>query len=318
MPESSPNRTALMRFPRSPYLLLTLSSLIWAGNFIVGRGLRASIHPVALAYWRWVGALLILLPFFLRHWREQCQLLRRSWRIMTLYGVLGVACFNTFLYIALQTTTATNALLIDSTVPVMIALISRIFGGETMSGRQVLGVVVSLAGVAVIICRADLGLLLALRLNGGDLWVLLAVACWSFYTYFLRNCPSRAHPLDVLNLMILIGVAALTPFYLWELGRVGGMEPGVAGWGGLCYLSLMASVVAFIMWNRGVALVGAIKAGLFIHLMPVFGILLASLFLGESLHLFQLTGSLLIFGGIFLATTGGSEGRFGAGPYPHE
>lgn len=293
---------------RSPYLMLTLSSLIWAGNFIVGRGLHGAIHPLALAYWRWVGAALILLPFSLRHWREQCRLLRQSWKIMTLYGVLGVACFNSFLYIALQTTTATNALLIDSTVPVMIALISRILGGETMSGRQVRGVAVSLAGVAVIICRADLGLLLALRLNGGDLWVLLAVVCWSFYTYFLRSCPSGAHPLNVLNVMILIGLAVLTPFYLWERGRVGSVEPGVAGWAGLVYLSLLASVVAFVMWNRGVEQIGAIKAGLFIHLMPVFGILLAYLFLGEPLHLFQLAGSFLIFSGIYLTTTRTASG----------
>lgn len=293
-----------MRLSRSPYILLVLSSLIWSGNFVVGRGLRGAVPPITLAFWRWVVALAILLPLSWPILRRQWPLLRRNWRLLALNGLLGVACFNTLLYIALQSTTATNALLIDSTIPVFIALLSWIFGEGVMTRRQVLGVLVSLAGVITIICRADVRSLVSFQVNRGDLWVLLAVVCWALYTVLLRRLPDGAHPLAVLTVMVMVGLLGLAPFYFWELGQGGRVLLTAPVVGGLAYVGLFASVLAFIMWNRAVQQVGPNRAGLFVHLMPLFGTILSVLFLGESFHLFHLSGMALIFSGIYLATSG--------------
>lgn len=291
-----------MTFSASPYLLLVLTTLFWAGNFVVGRALHNSIPPIALAFWRWAGALLIVLPFAYPHLRSQWPLVRGSWKKLALYGLLGVGCFNTFIYIALQSTTATNALLINSTIPVLIIALSWIFGGTLLTRRQALGVLVSLGGVVTIICRADLQLLLGLRVNSGDLWVLLAVVCWAAYTCLLRRRPAGLHPLSFLCSIILFGLISLAPFYAWELSRGLRMTLTPLTLAGLCYVALFASVLAFIMWNHSVAQIGANRAGLFLHLMPVFGTILSIVFLGEAFHLFQAAGIGLIFSGIYLTT----------------
>lgn len=293
-----------MTFSALPYLLLVLTALFWSGNFVVGRALYGSIPPIALAFWRWAAALLIVLPLAYPHLRNQWPLLRNSWKKLVLYGLLGVGCFNTFIYIALQSTTATNALLINSTIPVLIIALSWLFGGTRLTRRQAVGVLVSLSGVITIICRADLQQLLSLRVNSGDLWVLLAVICWAIYTCLLRKRPAGIHPLSFLCAIILVGLISLAPFYAWELSRGLRMDLTPLTAAGLCYVALFASVLAFIMWNHSVAQVGANRAGLFLHLMPVFGTVLSILFLGEPFHLFQAAGIGLIFSGIYLTTAG--------------
>jgi len=292
-----------MTFSASPYLLLVLTTLFWAGNFVVGRALHGSIPPIALAFWRWAGALLIVLPFAFPHLRPQWPLVRSAWKKLTLYGLLGVGCFNTFIYIALQSTTATNALLINSTIPILIIVLSWLFSGTLLPRRQALGVLISFAGVITIICRADLQLLLTLRVNSGDLWVLLAVVCWASYTCLLRQRPAGLHPLTFLCCIILIGLMSLAPFYAWELSQGAYMTLTPQTVAGICYVALFASVLAFIMWNHSVSHIGANRAGLFLHLMPVFGTILSIIFLGEAFHLFQAAGIGLIFSGIYLTTT---------------
>ena len=291
-----------MQIPGSPYLLLIFTTLFWSINFVVGRAVHNSIPPIGLAFWRWFGALLIILPFSYPYLRDQWPLLRRYWKLMSVYGLLGVACFNTFIYIALQTTTATNALLINSNIPVLIVAFSWLLDGTTLSMRQNIGVIISLAGVITIICRADLQLLTSLTVNRGDLWVLLAAVCWAFYTYLLRKRPAELNPLCFLTVIIIFGLAVLTPFYLWELRQGLYMTGSLLTYTSIVYVALFASVLAFILWNQAVGQIGANKAGLFLHLMPVFGTLLSILFLGESFHLFHLSGIALIFSGIYLTT----------------
>ncbi len=291
-----------MQIPGSPHLLLIFTTLFWSINFVVGRAVHNSIPPISLAFWRWFGALLILLPFSYPYLREQWPLLKRHWKLMAVYGLLGVACFNTFIYIALQTTTATNALLINSNIPVLIVAFSWLLGGTSLSRRQTVGVMISLAGVITIICRADLQLLTSLTVNRGDLWVLLAAVCWSFYTYLLRKRPAELNPLCFLTVIIIFGLAVLTPFYVWELWQGLLMNSSLLTYASIVYVALFASVLAFILWNQAVGQIGANKAGLFLHLMPVFGTLLSVFFLGESFQMFHLTGIALIFSGIYLTT----------------
>ncbi len=291
-----------MRINAHPFLLLTLTALFWAGNFVIGRAMKSSIPPISLAFWRWTLALAILIPFSLPHLRAEWPVLRQNWRWLTVLGVLGISCFNTFVYIGLHSTTATNALIINSVIPILIVLLSRLLAATPVSRRQALGITISLSGVLTIICRANPDVLLTLKINSGDAWILLAVLSWAFYTFLLRHRPAHLHPLSFLSAIVAIGLIPLSLLYAWELGQGERIELNPANITSILYVALFPSVLAFIFWNQSVREVGPNKAALFLYLMPVFGTILSFLFLGETFYLFQLAGIGLIFSGIWLTT----------------
>ncbi len=298
-----------MRIKAHPFLLLTLTALFWAGNFVMGRAVKSSIPPIGLAFWRWTLALVILIPFSIPHVRAQWPLLRQNWRVLAVYGVLGVTCFNTFVYIGLHSTTATNALLLNSVIPILIVLLSRLLAATPVSSRQALGIAISLTGVLTIICRADPDVILTLQINRGDLWILLAVISWAFYTFLLRQRPADLHPLSFLTSIVAIGLIPLSILYARELSQGARFALNPANIASILYVALFPSVLAFVFWHQAVREVGPNKAGLFLYLMPVFGALLSAVFLGESFHAFHLIGSVLIFTGIHLTTRTPAAGK---------
>jgi len=289
----------------SPYLLVTLAPLFWSGNFVLGRALADVIPPIALSFWRWALALLIVLPFTLPRVLAQAGLIRRHLGVLTLLGLLGVANFNTFVYLGLQTTTATNAVLLQSTTPVLIVALSYLLLREAVSLRQALAILVSLLGVGTIVLQGEPARLAGLALNRGDLWVLAAVLSWALYSVCLRWRPAQIEPLVFLTATIAAGVLVLLPLYLWELSRGGGFALNAVSLGAVGYVALFPSVLAYVFWNRAVAELGASRTGQFLHLMPVFGTLLAVLLLGERMRGYHLLGIALIAGGIWLAAVRG-------------
>jgi drug/metabolite transporter (DMT)-like permease len=290
----------LKKLSISPYLLLGLTVLFWSGNFILGRGLHEQVPPVALSFWRWFTALILLLPFSLRPMLYQRRIIFRSWRQLLMFGLLGVAGFSTLVYIGLKTTTATNGVLLNTTSPVFIILISGIFLNHRLSLRQLLGVLLALTGAAVIITGGQWDLLVKFKLHRGDVFIVAGVLCWAMYTVYLRMRPLELAPLAFTEVTILIGTILILPVFLWEMrtGAVTLITPAVLA--GIFYLALFPSILAYIFWNHAVEQVGANKAGFFIYLMPVFGVLLSSLFLGEAIHRFHIAGMALTFAGIYL------------------
>jgi drug/metabolite transporter (DMT)-like permease len=286
----------------SPYLLLVLTTLFWSGNFVLGRAVHAVFAPFTLSFWRWAVALAILLPFVWSTLRQQAPLLRRHWPILLLLSVLGVVNFNTFVYIGLQATTATNAVIMLSVTPVLIVALSFLLLRQTVTRWQALGILVSLAGVLVIVGRGDLEALLARRVNPGDLWVLAAVFSWALYSVCLRWRPAGLRPLDFQAATMVIGVIILTPLYGWDLAHDRVFSLNVATVASILYLALFPSILAYIFWNRAVAELGANRTGQFLHLMPVFGAVLSMIFLGERLYAFHGAGIAMIALGIWLAT----------------
>lgn len=281
-------------------MLLTI--LIWAGNSIVGRGIRDDMPPIALSFWRWVLAMVLLLPWAWRAVRADRQELRRHWRQLCIFGILGGASNNAMNYVALTTTTATNAVLLNSSTPILIITISWALLGKRLRRLEWCGVIISLAGVLIVAAHGELQTLLELRLNRGDLWVLGAVASWSLYTVLLARRPVSLHPLSFLAAIGCTGLLALAPFYAWEIASGSTFQPSPAALAAIAYAGIFPSLFGFIFWNRAVAVVGGNTAGLFLNLMPVLGTLLAILFLGEQPHLYHLTGILLILGGVTLTT----------------
>ncbi len=285
----------------SPYLLLSLANLFWAGNWIVGRGIRDEVPPLALSFWRWVIALAFLLPMAWPYLRRDRALLLAGWRWLLLFGILGTCLYNALAYIGLQQTEAVNALLLNSFIPIVIVLLAWLFQGKRLRNIETAGIVISFLGVLAIVARGDPRTLLMLSLNAGDFWILLSVVSWALYTLLLPRRPA-AHPLAFLFAIASIGLLATLPFYLLEIqgGRQIAATP--ASWLAIGYAGIFPAFLGFIFWNKGVEQVGAAQAGLFLHLMPAFGIVLAAVFLGERLLSFHFIGIALIFGGIFLTT----------------
>ncbi len=285
-----------------PYLLLTLTVLFWSGNFVLGRGIREIIPPASLNFWRWTGALFILLPVGLPRVRRQKELLLQHVKWLALMSIPSITIFNAFIYKALQSATTTSTVLVNAMVPVFIALIVWFFFGERLSVRQVIGILVSMIGLLFIITRGEPGVLKNLEFSSGDLWTLGAGVSWAVYSVLLRRRPVQMDPIAFLTSIIFLGLVFLLPFYLWELSVYGGFSLSAASLGSIAYVCMFPSVLAYIFWNRAVDRVGASRGGIFFHLMPVFSILLAVSFLGERLHMFHLTGMMLIFSGIALTT----------------
>ncbi len=286
----------------SPYLLLTLTPFFWACNWIVGRGLHSDIPPMAMTFFRWLFAILILAPFAWPYVRRDWPIFRANWKTMLMLGAIGVGTHNSLAYLGLNYTTATNGVILNSFIPVMIVTLSWLILRERLAPLQVAGVAVSLAGVFTIITQGSLATLLSLTVNVGDLFIILSMAMWSVYTIALRWRPAGLNVMSFLLVVAIIGDACVLPLWLAEMALGHYIHWSWTNVAALLAVALFSSVLAYLFWNRGVEEVGANVAGLFVHLMPVFGIVLAWLFLGEALAAFHVAGIALILTGIWLTS----------------
>ena len=285
-----------------PYLLLTLTTLFWSGNMVLGRAIRDDVPPLSLAFWRWAIALALTLPLALPHLRSQWPLLKRGWKEIFILGLLGVGGYNTLAYVALQYTAATNAVLLNSFIPIATIALSWAFLKKHLHGIEWIGVLLSFIGVAAIVCRGSLDTLAGLSLNVGDLWMLAAVLTWALYTIGLQWRPAGVNPMLMLAAFTLVGLLALAPAYAWEIAQGRTINTNAGALAGIAYTGIFPGFLGYIFYNRAVGEVGASKASLFIHLMPVFGTLLSAIFLGEIPHVYHYAGIALIFAGIYLTT----------------
>ena len=286
----------------SPYLLLTLTPFFWASNWIIGRALHSDIPPMAMTFFRWFFAIAILAPFALRYVVRDWPIIRRHWKILFLMGAVGVGTHNCLAYLGLNYTTATNGVILNSFIPVMIITFSWVLLGERLSPLQSAGVAISLAGVLTILSEGSLATLVAFRLNAGDLFIILSMAMWSAYTIMLRWRPAGLDVKSFLLVVAIIGNLCVLPLWLAEMALGFHVEWSWTNLAAMVAVGLFSSVLAYLFWNRGVAEVGANVAGLFVHLMPVFGIVLAWVFLDERLAPYHVGGIVLILAGIWLTS----------------
>lgn len=285
-----------------PLWLLWLPPAFWAGNLVLGRALGPVFPPVSLAVGRWVVALAVLAPFVARQaWRERA-LLARHWRLIAACGAFGIAGYNALGYLALQTVPAASVAFLNSTLPLMVPLAALLLGVERITARVLLGIAVSFVGVAWIVARGDMAQLAGLRLHGGELLVLVAVANYAVYSVLLRRKPAGIGPLVFLAATMVAGLLVLMPFWTFELARGARIPTDLASLGAVVYIGVFASLFAFIFWNRCIATLGATVTGVSFHLVALFTALLAFLLLGEPVRAFHLVGIALILLGFFVTT----------------
>jgi drug/metabolite transporter (DMT)-like permease len=287
----------------SAFLLLAAANLLWSGNWVTGRALRDAFDPVALNFWRWAIAALILAPFALRGVTAQRSVIRRHLGILLLLAFTGVAVFQSLIYLGLRSTTAINAVLLNSSAPLFMLLCSWALERERPTLRQLAGMLISLAGILVILSRGELANLLQLELHAGDVWILLAMPVWGIYSVLLKRRPAQLSGPGFLFVIACAGTLMLAPAYALQALHTPPRWPAPAEALGVLYIALAASVFAFAFWNRGVAVVGANAAGFTLHLLPAFGTVLAIIFLGEAFSAFHAAGIATIVLGVLLATS---------------
>jgi drug/metabolite transporter (DMT)-like permease len=287
----------------SPYLLLTLTIFMWSLNWVIGRAIVGHVTPFALTFARWLVAVAVMLPFVWRDIRAHWPTLRRHWKLIVWFSIWGTGLQNALIYLGLQYTTTTNGVMFNSSMPVMIILLGWLIYRDTISRMQVLGVITSLLGVFVILTRGDAAVLTQLSLNKGDLLVIGGIAFWATYTVFVRLKPPDLPGIVVLACCGCVGLVILLPFFVAEMMFFDGrMQLTLPALGAMLYVGIFATFVGYVFWNRAVAEVGSNIAGIFIHLMLVFGSLLAWVFLGERIHTFHIVGIALILTGIALTS----------------
>ncbi|ABE41118.1 protein of unknown function DUF6, transmembrane [Rhodopseudomonas palustris BisB5] len=288
------------RLTDQPYLLLSLTSLFWAGNAIVGRAAAGHFPPVTLSFLRWAFAFLLVAPFAWRHLIADWKVIRKHLVVMVAISIIGISTFNTLQYTALQYTTALNILLLQSTAPLFVAIWALIVLGARLTLTQALGIMASMAGVVVIILHGDLAQITAIDLNRGDLMFIGALATFGLYTTLTQRRPAM-HALSFLAFTFGCGALFLIPLLIWELTVRPAPALDVANAASLAYVVIFPSILAYLCYNRGVRLIGANRSAPFFHLIPVFGSAMAILFLGEQPHLYHAIGYAMVLAGVVVA-----------------
>ena len=284
-----------------PYVLLLVAAASFGGNWVAARVVNFEVAPFALSFWRWAIAGVLLFPFALPQLREDATLIRRHWPKLLVFGAVGAGGFTLLGYWGVSYTTAINATLLNSSLPLFVVPLSWLLLGLTVSARQLLGLSLSLGGVLTIVSSGSPRTLAQLKLNPGDFLLLGGAFLWAIYTVTLRWRPPL-RPLSFLFTTIVAAAAVSAPFYAWETwsGRMMSATPvSIVTIG---YLALFPSIIAYICWNQAVAMVGPNVAGFFNPVIPVFGILFAVAFLGEPLRAYHLAGFALVLGGVVLTS----------------
>jgi drug/metabolite transporter (DMT)-like permease len=286
----------------SAFTFLALANLFWAGNWVLGRALRDAFDPVSLNFYRWVIAVVVLAPFALRGLAAKRDVIRRHAGILALLAVLSVSIFQSLVYLGLQSTTAVNAVLINCSGPLFILLFAWLLEGERATLRQLAGFVVCVAGILVILSHGELATLRQLEFRSGDAWIVLAIAIWGVYSVLLKRRPPELGGVHFLFVIAVAGVVFLAPVFVFQAIQAPPRTPTMVEAAAVLYVGLAASVASFLLWNRGVAVVGANAAGFSLYLLPTFGTLLAIAFLGETFGAFHAVGIATIIAGVVLAT----------------
>ena len=285
------------------YLLLAVTALCWAGNHVTGRWMAADTPPVppgGLSVVRWLLSTLVLLPFAWRHIEADWPRLEERWGAILFLGLLGGAGFSFTQYCALRYTSVVNVGVMNSVGPAFIILAGAAIFRDRVRLPQIAGIAVSLAGVLVILVRGDPGVLASLRFNFGDLIALLNMGIFAVYSACLRLRPELSG-LTFLTVVSVLASAGSVPVMILEMLAGETLRASGPTIVAVIYTGLFTSVVGYLAWNAGVARLGAPRAGVFLHLVPLFGALLAVVLLGEPPHLYHALGLVLIVAGVTLA-----------------
>jgi drug/metabolite transporter (DMT)-like permease len=285
------------------HLMLTLCAFFWSGNFIVGKfATLYQVPPLTLNFFRWLIVWIILIPFTAKDILINIKIIKEKFYSILLMSITSISTFNSVVYYSLNFTQVLNGALMISTIPVLILFISFIFRVEKINLNQVLGLILSIAGVVVIITQLEFSRLIYLDLNKGDLWLVVAMLSWAIYSTMLKTHKTGLNYLTFISVIVTLGLIFLFPQFLFELNNHELIKFNFAFFLIISYVVLFAGLGAYIFWNKAVLIVGPSRAGIFLHLMPVFSSFMAIFLLNEKFMNFHIFGAIAIILGIYLSS----------------
>jgi drug/metabolite transporter (DMT)-like permease len=282
--------------------LASLAAFIWAGNFIIARGVIKDIPPISLAFYRWLLASVIILPFAIKQFRKEWPFVKNSWHYLFWASLTGVALFNTFVYIGAHYTSAINLTLIGTTTsPIIATILARIFLKEQIGWMKLTGLIFCITGVLFLLSKGNFQTLLTLKFSTGDLWALTAALSFAIYNTLVKKKPVSISPINFLFVIFSMGTLLLLPFYMWEANSTPAVIWNTDLLLAIIYLGLGASVICFWIWNMAISKLGAARTILFGNLIPIFGTIGSVIFLHEQFTWVHIVSMALVFAGILLA-----------------
>jgi len=284
------------------YFLLILTTIFWSGNFIVGKA--ASIYeipPFSLNFYRWFFAGLILMPFTIKELINKKNYIFSNLGFFIILGITSITIFNSIVYYSLYYTQVISGVLMISTIPVWIIFISSMLNIEKTNIFQIIGVALSLTGVIFIITKADIDLIKNLDFNKGDLTMVIAMFSWALYSSLLKKKKYEISQISLLQVVIITGLVFLTPVYFIEMNMGNVIKLGKPFYLTLTYVVLFPGLASFFFWIKGIGIIGANRAGAFLHLMPIFGAIMAMIIFDEKFMFYHFLGAIFIIAGITLS-----------------
>lgn len=283
------------------YLFAICATALWSGNFIIARGLNESIPPISLAFWRWVVAVIVFMPFALKPLIAQRDVLKENIGYLAITALLGITTFNTLIYLAGHTTTALNLSLISITFPVFIVILSRLFFGEKITINKGIGIILVATGVVLLVTKGNVSSLANISFAVGDVWMLIAAIIFAVYSILIRHKPAGLSIWSFQLSTFILGLVFLFPFFIWEYTTSPTIEFDAKIVGSILYVGIFASLSAFVLWNKAIMVIGPTKAGMIYYTLPLFSGVLAYLILKEDISMVHLYSALLIISGILTA-----------------
>jgi len=284
------------------YFLLVLTTIFWSGNFIVGKAASMyEIPPFSLNFYRWFFAGLILLPFTIKELINKRNYIINNIGFFIILGITSITIFNSIVYYSLYYTQVINGVLMISTIPVWIIFIASLLKIEKTNIFQIIGVILSLTGVIFIITKADLELIKNLDFNKGDLSMVAAMFAWAVYSALLKKKTYEISQITLLQVVIICGLVFLIPIYFIEMNTGNIIKLGKPFYLTLTYVVLFPGLASFFFWIKGISIIGANRAGVFLHLMPIFGAIMAMIIFKEKFMFYHLLGAIFILMGIILS-----------------
>lgn len=286
----------------SGVIFALVATIVWSGNYIIARGVHDAISPVTFSFLRWLTAFTVIFPFSFRYFLKDYHIIKKNLRYMLITSFIGITLFNTLVYIAGHSTEAINLSLIAITTPVFIIIFSRIFFNERITSLNITGILLTLSGIIILICRGSLKVLLGISFSAGDIWMLAASVTFSIYSLLIRKKPDGIGTMSFLFATFGSGLIMIIPFLIYEISYNSTPEFSVKVAVSVLYAGVFASIAGFLLWNKAVSQIGASKSGIIYYSLPLFSTLWAILILGESVKLLHLVSAVLIISGIVIAT----------------
>ncbi len=282
--------------------LAVIATIIWSGNFIISRGVNTQIGPISLAFYRWLTATIIIIPFAWKKIQPEKNLLRNNWKYLAWTSFTGIALFNTFVYVAGHYTTAINMALIGTTSsPIFATIMAVLFLKERMNGFQITGVILCMAGILLLLSKGSWQILASFHFSKGDLLILAGAFAFAVYNILVRKKPAGISSLNFLFIIFAGGTVMLFPFYLIELFSGSPTQWSISLFSAIVYLGAGTSVIAFLCWNIALHKLGAGRTVLFGNLIPIFSVWEAVLFLHEKITAIHWVSGILVITGLAIA-----------------